>query len=149
MPSLLLPIFLLQLIIHLLNTVGASTINDLVSTLQFLLLTLSPLCLSLGSGLPLIWFALQLWHFYTRLPGTSVSHSVSQQRRLRSEVLRLKREMNATSSQDEFARWAKLRRQHDKAQAEYDESGTILCVFSPLRLSSPIVSGDSSPPFVF
>ncbi|KAL9624420.1 MAG: hypothetical protein Q9160_001383 [Pyrenula sp. 1 TL-2023] len=29
--------------------------------------------------------------------------------------------MNSTSSQDEFAKWAKLRRQHDKAQAEYDE----------------------------
>ncbi|KAL9604965.1 MAG: hypothetical protein Q9219_000153 [cf. Caloplaca sp. 3 TL-2023] len=29
--------------------------------------------------------------------------------------------MNATSSQDEFAKWAKLRRQHDKAVAQYDE----------------------------
>lgn len=41
--------------------------------------------------------------------------------RLRGEVVRLKREMDSTSSQDEFAKWAKLRRQHDKALAQYDE----------------------------
>lgn len=35
--------------------------------------------------------------------------------------MRLKREMNGTSSQDEFAKWAKLRRQHDKTLAEYDQ----------------------------
>ena len=28
--------------------------------------------------------------------------------------------MNATSSQDEFAKWAKLRRRHDKAMEEYE-----------------------------
>ena len=33
----------------------------------------------------------------------------------------MKRELNATSSQDQFAKWAKLRRQHDKKQTEYDE----------------------------
>ena len=41
---------------------------------------------------------------------------------LRGEVVRLKREMNATSSQDQFAKWAKLRRQHDKVVAEYEET---------------------------
>ena len=41
---------------------------------------------------------------------------------LQREVVRLKREMNATSSQDEFAKWAKLRRQHDKVLAQYDET---------------------------
>ena len=35
--------------------------------------------------------------------------------------MRLKREMNATSSQDEFAKWAKLRRSHDKVMAQYEE----------------------------
>jgi len=34
--------------------------------------------------------------------------------------------MNATSSQDEFAKWAKLRRSHDKLQAEYDEKSNVL-----------------------
>jgi len=37
--------------------------------------------------------------------------------------MRLKREMNAVSVQDDFARWAKLRRQHDKALADYEQSG--------------------------
>ena len=36
-------------------------------------------------------------------------------------MIRLKREMNATSTQDEFAKWAKLRRSHDKVVAQYDE----------------------------
>jgi len=30
--------------------------------------------------------------------------------------------MNAVSAQDEFARWAKLRRTHDKAVADYEKS---------------------------
>lgn len=47
----------------------------------------------------------------------------SQDERSR-EVVRLKREMNATSSQDEFAKWAKLRRRHDKALAQYEETST-------------------------
>jgi hypothetical protein len=28
--------------------------------------------------------------------------------------------MNTTSSQDEFAKWAKLRRRHDKTMEEYE-----------------------------
>ena len=36
-------------------------------------------------------------------------------------MIRLKREMSATSSQDEFAKWAKIRRNHDKVLALYDE----------------------------
>lgn len=39
------------------------------------------------------------------------------------EIIRLKRELRSTSSQDEFAKWAKLRRQHDKAVAEYEQQG--------------------------
>jgi hypothetical protein len=34
--------------------------------------------------------------------------------------------MTNTSAQDDFAKWAKLRRQHDKKKAEYDENGTNL-----------------------
>ncbi|KAL8932017.1 MAG: hypothetical protein Q9216_006994 [Gyalolechia sp. 2 TL-2023] len=37
--------------------------------------------------------------------------------------------MNATSSQDEFAKWAKLRRQHDKAMGQYDEKTNSLQAF--------------------
>ena len=41
-------------------------------------------------------------------------------------MIRLKREMNATSSQDEFAKWAKIRRSHDKVLAQYDEKSKNL-----------------------
>ena len=40
--------------------------------------------------------------------------------------MKLKREMNNTSSQDEFAKWAKLRRRHDKAMEEYEAMSAYL-----------------------
>ena len=43
--------------------------------------------------------------------------------------MRLKREMNATSSQDEFAKWAKLRRQHDKTLAEYEQKSMFALLY--------------------
>lgn len=33
----------------------------------------------------------------------------------------MRRDLNATSSQDEFAKWAKLRRQHDKMLEELEK----------------------------
>lgn len=48
---------------------------------------------------------------------------MKEQIRLRREVVRLKREMSAVSAQDEFSKWAKIRRQHDKALAEHDKKG--------------------------
>jgi len=35
--------------------------------------------------------------------------------------VRLNREMTATSAQDDFAKWARLRRDHDKAKDKYDK----------------------------
>lgn len=66
----------------------------------------------------------KLWQICCRLPFQS-SHDIREQIRLRREVVRLKREMNAVSAQDEFSKWAKLRRQHDKAMEEYDKKGKI------------------------
>ncbi|KAH7319671.1 CHD5-like protein-domain-containing protein [Stachybotrys elegans] len=54
-----------------------------------------------------------LWTAYNHLP-VSTSKAASQQRKLQAEYLKVRRDLNATSSQDEFAKWAKLRRQHDK-----------------------------------
>lgn len=56
---------------------------------------------------------------YIKLPNQA-SQVAREQRHAKLEVIRLKREMSATSSQDEFAKWAKLRRRHDKAMEEYD-----------------------------
>lgn len=48
---------------------------------------------------------------------------------MKREVLQLKREMNNTSSQDEFAKWAKLRRRHDKSLEEFEAASA--CCTSP------------------
>ena len=59
---------------------------------------------------------------------TPTSKDAKSQRELRQELITVKRELNATSSQDQFAKWAKLRRQHDKKQAEYDEKSERLLI---------------------
>lgn len=46
---------------------------------------------------------------------------VSKQRQLKKEVLTLKNELSRTSSQDEFAKWAKLRRRMDSKIAELEK----------------------------
>ncbi|KAI8934069.1 GET complex subunit get1 [Plenodomus lindquistii] len=90
MPSLLLVVFILQLVLHIVNTVGASTVNDL------------------------------LWILYNKLP-TPTSGSVQKVQRLKKEIVQLKRELGSTSPQDNFSKWAKLDRQHNKAVAEYQK----------------------------
>lgn len=106
--SLLLAVFLLNLAIHLINTLGAATLNELVRTWQAIFESTSA-------------DELQLWVLYNKLP-TPTAKDAQNSARLKKEVVRLKREMNAVSAQDEFARWAKLRRTHDKAVAEYEKS---------------------------
>ncbi|KAF7716663.1 Protein get1 [Penicillium ucsense] len=60
-----------------------------------------------------------VWHLYLKLP-TSTSRNARAANLKKREVVQLKREMNSTSSQDEFAKWAKLRRRHDKSVEEYE-----------------------------
>jgi hypothetical protein len=57
------------------------------------------------------------------------SQDTQKQLALRREVLRLKRELAGVSAQDDFARWAKLRRQHDKAVADYDKICACAIIF--------------------
>ncbi|KAJ6164276.1 hypothetical protein N7470_002948 [Penicillium chermesinum] len=90
MAELILTMFFLNVVIYLINEIGADTINAL------------------------------LWHLYLKLPSEN-SRNVREQLRLKKESLELKRDMNNTSSQDEFAKWAKLRRRHDKSLEEYEE----------------------------
>ncbi|EYE97844.1 guided entry of tail-anchored proteins factor 1 [Aspergillus ruber CBS 135680] len=95
MLSLVLTFFLIHVAIYLINTVGATTIDNL------------------------------LWIFYLKLP-TSTSRQGREAARLKREALELKRDMNNTSSQDEFAKWAKLRRRHDKTYEEYESANKAL-----------------------
>ncbi|THV54854.1 hypothetical protein BGAL_0018g00100 [Botrytis galanthina] len=91
MPSLLFTCFLVQLLIHLVNTFGADAINNI------------------------------LWNLYNMFP-TPTSQSAGEQKKLKREFMKVRHEMNATSSQDEFAKWAKLRRQHDKLFDQLEKS---------------------------
>ncbi|POR32965.1 Protein GET1 [Tolypocladium paradoxum] len=60
-----------------------------------------------------------LWTLINYLP-IPTSKAAGEQRKLQAEYLKVRRELNATSSQDEFAKWAKLRRQHDKLLEQLD-----------------------------
>ncbi|TGO33391.1 hypothetical protein BHYA_0249g00210 [Botrytis hyacinthi] len=95
MPSLLFTCFLVQLLIHLVNTFGADAINNI------------------------------LWNLYNMFP-TPTSQSAGEQKKLKREFMKVRHEMNATSSQDEFAKWAKLRRQHDKLFDQLEKSKSSL-----------------------
>ncbi|KAI8984729.1 WRB/Get1 family [Mycotypha africana] len=46
---------------------------------------------------------------------------VAKQKKMKTDVLRLKAELGQTSSQDEFSKWAKLRRKLDKAVADLEK----------------------------
>ncbi|WWD19245.1 protein GET1 [Kwoniella shandongensis] len=55
-----------------------------------------------------------------------LSGTASKQRQLRKQVLAEKAELGWTSSQDEFAKWAKLRRKLDKGIADLEKINTTL-----------------------
>lgn len=67
---------------------------------------------------------LQLWILYNKLPTPS-SGSAKRCQILKKEIVQLKRELGNTSPQDNFSKWAKLDRQHNKAMAEYQKLGTL------------------------
>ncbi|KAL5346004.1 GET complex subunit get1 [Pseudogymnoascus australis] len=95
MPSLLVTVFILQLAIHLVNTVGASTVNTL------------------------------LWNLYNSLP-TPTSKAFKEQKKLQAEYLAIRKELNSISAQDQFAKWAKLSRTHDKQLENLEKSKASL-----------------------
>lgn len=65
----------------------------------------------------------QLWFVYTLLFHRPTLRS---QRALRREILATKQELAATSSQDQFAKWAKLRRRVDKGLADLERTNSEL-----------------------
>ncbi|CAM1509454.1 Fc.00g031930.m01.CDS01 [Cosmosporella sp. VM-42] len=91
MVNLMVSIFVVEVIISLVNAIGATAINDL------------------------------LWTLINFLP-ISTSKAAGEQRKIQADYLKVRREMTATSSQDEFAKWAKLRRQHDKLLEQLEKT---------------------------
>ncbi|KAK4047523.1 GET complex subunit get1 [Microbotryomycetes sp. JL221] len=58
---------------------------------------------------------------YSKLTGSGNS---KQHRQLRQDILQLRADLAATSSQDEFSKWAKIRRKLDKAVAELETANS-------------------------
>lgn len=63
---------------------------------------------------------LQIWRVYLSLP-TALAQEFAEHRKKQKEYLSVRHDLNATSSQDEFAKWARLRRQHDKLLEELEK----------------------------
>jgi hypothetical protein len=59
----------------------------------------------------------------TQLP-IQASKQAAERRKLQAEYFKVRQELNATSSQDEFAKWARIRRQHDKLLEQLDAAST-------------------------
>jgi hypothetical protein len=60
----------------------------------------------------------QTYAGYTRV---FMGPKVARQSALKAEVLRRKKELQQTSAQDQFAKWAKLRRSVDKGLADLEK----------------------------
>lgn len=74
----------------------------------------------------LVSLAPAIWRAYTRIIPSRASADAEALRRQQTEVLKIRKEMATTSSQDEFAKWAKLRREHDKKVAELEKLSDIV-----------------------
>lgn len=85
---------------------------------------------------------LQLWTIANYLP-VSTSKGAAEQRKLQAEYLAVRAELNATSSQDEFAKWARIRRQHDKLLEKLEATSTYIPKgYHPSQPASPYKHGE-------
>ncbi|OAA66441.1 chd5 domain containing protein [Niveomyces insectorum RCEF 264] len=95
MPSLLVVVFLVEVAVQVVNSLGAAAISN------------------------------ALWRLYNYIPSQR-SAAFAEQRTLQLEYLKIRRELQATSSQDEFAKWARLRRQQDKVLETLEKKKSAL-----------------------
>jgi tail-anchored protein insertion receptor len=56
---------------------------------------------------------------YNKLPFAPSYSAAKQGAQMRRDILQLDDELRSTSAQDDFAKWARLRRRVDKMQEEY------------------------------
>lgn len=143
MASLLVVIFVVEFTVAVVNTIGATTINNLVCQSIEILAPATPnphqreITKKKGGGRQKEWEEVsrkrstannigpqQLWTLYTSTP-VGTSKQIREQRELQTSYLKVRRDLNATSSQDEFAKWAKLRRQHDKLLEELEKKSAF------------------------
>lgn len=120
MPSLLVVIFLVEVAVHIINLVGATALNDLVGSFRLA-------CHSQAEGKSRKLTRdgiMQIWTAINYLP-VPTAKAAAEQRKTQADYLKVRRELNATSSQDEFAKWAKIRRQHDKLLEKLENQSTL------------------------
>lgn len=122
MVSPLVLVVILTVVTHIVNTIGAQQINNLVRC---------PFLSSLLVYTAKLTGSLQLWSLYNFLPISPSRADVASQRGLQREVVASRAQLRATSSQDEFAKWAKLRRTLDKKVADLEKLSTVPCSSLP------------------
>ncbi|KAF3082562.1 GET complex subunit get1 [Orbilia oligospora] len=91
-------------------------------------LLITSLLLAIGWQVTSIFVSLTpaVWETYTRIIPTRASADAKKLRQQQAEILRIRKEMTTISSQDEFAKWAKLRREHDRRAAESEKLSEIV-----------------------
>jgi len=103
MASYLIPLLLaMYIIIALINALGKDALVELVPP---------PSHRSLHLVLTLLTH--QAWKLYLLLP-LPIRRQLAHQRTLQSNLLKTSASLKSTSAQDDFAKWARLNRQHDK-----------------------------------
>ncbi|KAG8882049.1 GET complex subunit get1 [Tulasnella sp. 332] len=102
---------------------------DLILTI-FLLVFLTQLVSWVGTAvLQDLVFSLHQRVFY--------GAKATEQRRLKTSILTAKKELSEISAQDQFAKWAKLRRKMDKELADLEKLSTSIREwFQPLQSHS-------------
>ena len=90
-----------------------------------------------------IYSFIQAYALYLRLTRSA---AFAQQQALKSEILATKSELLKTSAQDQFAKWAKLRRSVDKGLADLEKLSECPLFFLLLR-SFPYLRYHDSLPF--
>ncbi|KAI8577240.1 hypothetical protein K450DRAFT_252886 [Umbelopsis ramanniana AG] len=65
---------------------------------------------------------------YDLYSKVSTDQAVVRQRKLRKQVLQLRTELSQTSSQDQFAKWAKIRRKCDSATDSLEKTNSDIAI---------------------
>jgi hypothetical protein len=111
--SLALTIFALVLLTELVSWIGKTVLLNIVSLL-------AAYCANHILTLPVMsqFYALHQYLFHRS--------TIQRQRQLKKEILITKQELLQTSAQDQFAKWAKLRRKVDKGLEDLEKLSWVL-----------------------
>lgn len=117
--SLLITIVFLVFVTQLITWIGKSVLLDIVCHFIFLFALLE-----ITDNEP----KKKTYDIYLRI---TLSPMAMRQRALKSEILSTKSELLKTSAQDQFAKWAKLRRSVDKGLADLEKLSEFLWLPAP------------------